>query len=211
MVRVSWRFWILLLLVQARALLGAEHSNAMMPRLDFTTLSADFDGDHKPDLAIGRQSGSLGYRLEIRFSSEIPTTFLSVANAGSGIKVVVCDVNRDSDPDLVIQAASSVIPLAVWLGDGRGHFRQGAPWNYLPSREDLSSRALAGQNSPEQASFLPEKRLDPDAPPSMQLETTLIRGKLGTGTFQAPALHTPDPNPGRSPPLSLQTHSHTSI
>ncbi len=203
MARISSLFFALFIMIQARALPGADHPSVIQEP-DSTAVSADFDGDSKPDVTIGSRAGLLGYTLEVHFSSELPSAFLSLANAGSIVKVVICDVNRDSDPDLVIQGTASVFPLAVWLGDGRGHFRQGIPWNYLPSRMNFGSRAISDQSTREQASLLPKKRLGADALPALPLNLTLVNRQLGTGSQQLPILLTYyRRNLSRSPPSLL--------
>ncbi len=191
----------LCLLIQAKALFGADRSIAVPP--DFSAVTADFDGDTKPDFAIGNRTGP-EYTLEVRFSSRIPSAFLSLANAGSGIKVIVCDVNRDSDPDLVVQGVASLIPVAVWLGDGKGHFRRSAPWNYLPIHQDLQSSLESERTSQWEFGLLPQKRLIFEISTFAQLNTPVIVEILSDG---GRGLLTSDPfdrrNPGRSPPSSL--------
>jgi hypothetical protein len=162
---------------------------------------ASKSGWMSPDPSVGRRSGLLGYTVEVQFSSQIPSAFLTVANAGSGIRIIICDVNRDNDPDVVIQAATSVIPLAIWLGDGRGHFRQSNPWQYIPLRMDPPARVATDQNSHEQASILTKTRFNPAALPTEHSATHATRQNLAADAIPLLALCPFNRrNPARSPP-----------
>lgn len=165
-------------------------------------VSADLDGDHTPDLAIGTRSGPLGYTVEVQFSSRIPSAFLRVASPGAGIRLIIYDVNHDNDPDVVVQAATSLIPLAIWLGDGRGHFRQCDPWRCLPVRMDSSAHVASDQDSHEQTGILTETNFNPAALPAVCSATNPVRQDFVTDTIHFPAPSAFDRrNPGRSPPL----------
>ncbi len=93
---------------------------------------ADFDGDMKPDVIVGTAAGS-GYVLQIQFSTRLPAALLSFEGAGPGMKILSRDVNQDSDEDLIVTSCTSLIPIAVFLGDGKGHFLPDNPWNHVPS------------------------------------------------------------------------------
>ncbi len=94
-------------------------------------INADFDGDNKPDLAIGSSHG-LGYLIEIQFSSPLEKTYLTPAGFGVGIRIFAYDIDRDSCQDLIVTSAASLLPIAVYLGDGKGHFQEAKPWSFLP-------------------------------------------------------------------------------
>ncbi len=102
-------------------------------------VGADFDGDMKPDTVVGTAAGR-GYVLEIQFSTQIPSASLVFEGLGPGMRILSQDVNRDNDTDLIVTSCTSLIPIAVFLGDGKGHFQQDNPWNYVP----------VGLNSPYQ-------------------------------------------------------------
>ncbi len=160
--RVAFFLLVTLAILAASSATAAERHFAPLPHESFSSLSSDFDGDHKPDLLIGSPNGP-EYTLEIRFSSKIPSALLSFSNEVAGLSITVCDVNRDDAADLVIQASGSRFPSAVWLGDGKGHFVEGKPWDFIPlgmgGGGDISQSA-----GPDQVSIaLLDKRVSPDA------------------------------------------------
>ncbi len=92
---------------------------------------ADFDGDSKPDLAVGSFRWP-GYTIEIKFSSPVANAYLTLAEPGLGTRLLAYDIDHDSCEDLVVTNATSLLPVAVFLGDGKGHFQPGKPWLFLP-------------------------------------------------------------------------------
>ncbi len=102
-------------------------------------IQADFDGDQKPDVAVGIAVGQ-GYVVQIQFSTERPSASLRLAGGVPGMRILSRDVNNDNDADLIVTSCTSLIPIAVFLGDGKGHFQPDNPWNYIP----------VGLNSPYQ-------------------------------------------------------------
>ncbi len=94
-------------------------------------VGADFDGDMKPDVIVGTAAGR-GYVLQIQFSTQIPSASLALDSAVPGMTVLSRDVNQDNDADLIVTSCTSLIPVAVFLGDGKGHFQPDNPWNYVP-------------------------------------------------------------------------------
>jgi hypothetical protein len=114
-----------------------------------SAINADFDGDQKPDLVTGSAVGD-SYVLQIRFSSDKPTASLRVGGGVSGLRILSHDVNQDHDEDLIVTSCTSLIPVAVFLGDGKGHFQPGNPWNYIPVgiNSSYSYDVTAGQTDP---------------------------------------------------------------
>ncbi len=96
-------------------------------------LTADFDGDKIPDLAIGRTDGQ-GYTVRIQFTTNLPATSLILPAGGPGVSIFSRDVDNDSHPDLIVTSAASRFPIAVWLSEGNGHFHAANHWSYFPSQ-----------------------------------------------------------------------------
>jgi hypothetical protein len=152
-------------------------------------MSADFDGDHKPDLVRGRHIG-LAYTVEIQFSSRLHSAYLSVPYAGPDALLTICDVNRDSDADLVIQSPSSPIPVAVWLGDGQGHFRAGDPWRFNSLCMSVPSALSQQAGRDQQIGETHERRFSFEALADVILSTDAdARGRLASSSPKQLILH----------------------
>ncbi len=91
---------------------------------------SDFDGDGTPDLAVGTFDGQ-NYNIEIRLSTHLASTFLASGQTGRGTFLLVRDIDADNDEDLVLINYTSLVPLAVWLNDGKANFRPGSRWSWL--------------------------------------------------------------------------------
>jgi hypothetical protein len=88
-------------------------------------VTADFDGDQKPDTALSRSWQ--GYsRIEIQFGTGIRVSLYSPTREAT--KLVAMDVDRDNDTDLILFAAESQIPAAIWLNNGQGSFATPELW-----------------------------------------------------------------------------------
>ncbi len=122
-------------------------------------VGADFDGDLKPDVVVETAAGH-GYVLQIQFSTRIPAASLAFDGLGPGLRVVSQDINQDNDADLIVTSCTSLIPIAVFLGDGKGHFRPDSPWNYVPVGLNApcrfgspATREYTAGNAPENRQF----------------------------------------------------------
>ncbi len=82
---------------------------------------SDFDGDHKVDVAFGRQIGN-DYAIVIHLTSRPDETVLASSHLPAGLTVYADDINKDSYSDIIVASPFDVHPLAVWLGDGKGGF-----------------------------------------------------------------------------------------
>jgi len=91
------------------------------------SISADFDGDHRPDLASGAYHGQT-YQVEIGFSTGKRPASIAFKASHFEFSIFAHDVDADNDQDLVIVSASSSSPAAVWLNNDEGHFEQGSRW-----------------------------------------------------------------------------------
>ena len=95
------------------------------PADDWMTIAADFDGDHRLDQARLSMSKS-GYEIDITFAQARPSLQIGWLNSiDATVQIVSCDVDLDGDQDLVATQVPSIFPLALWLGDGQGHFTPG--------------------------------------------------------------------------------------
>jgi hypothetical protein len=87
---------------------------------------ADFDGDHRPDLAtvqVGHGNfQDTQYWIAFHLSSGARQTLGITAPTG-GLRITSRDVNGDDFPDIVVTTAWADRPVAVLLNDGRGNFR----------------------------------------------------------------------------------------
>lgn len=130
-------WWTCVLLVLGvcapRVTPGADAGSAMIasagPGLPFAI--ADFDGDHRPDLA-SIQSGQTNssstndYWVQVRLSRSGPSLFRLVAPRG-GLRIEARDVNGDHAVDLILSTAWLRQPVAILLNDGHGSFLRVAP------------------------------------------------------------------------------------
>jgi hypothetical protein len=91
---------------------------------------ADFTGDTHPDLAtveVNRfDSTNAHYLIEIQLT-EGGHQSLQLAAPFGGLLVTAKDVTGDGNLDLVVRAARSGTPVAVFVNDGLGHFSPAAP------------------------------------------------------------------------------------
>ncbi len=164
--------------------------------------NTDFDGDNKPDLAVGSSNGP-GYTIEIHLTARPSETYLTLAKSGLGTRILACDVDGDHHADLVVTSATSLLPIAIYRGDGRGHFREGNPWGYLPALLDTPYRWEPGQDGVLTVSLPPPSRfscvLERNSGVRDGLEV-VERNQFRSGTF--PSQPSADCSTSRSPPLS---------
>lgn len=92
---------------------------------------ADFDGDHRPDVAKSRiegyGAGGYSFRIELQLSSGPQSAFTISTLDGFALNVTPKDVDGDNDLDLIITSGVLRRPVGVWINDGRGGFSQGTP------------------------------------------------------------------------------------
>jgi hypothetical protein len=104
---------------------------------------ADFTGDGNPDLATVEldrlNPSSARYSIEIRLT-EGGHQSLAVRAHVPGLLVTAEDVTGDGNLDLVVHAAHSSVPVAIFLNDGCGHFSEASEPAAFPNvRKDLTS------------------------------------------------------------------------
>jgi hypothetical protein len=91
------------------------------------SVMADFDGDHKLDLAtVGAiDSNRSGYyhQIDIRLNAAQSPVFTFLIHSAAN-RLSARDLDGDNDRDLVLETPFRV-PLAVWINDGAGNFHEG--------------------------------------------------------------------------------------
>jgi len=83
-------------------------------------VSADFDGDSEPDLAVNNGSG-ISLLLGTGKASSPFNTGTSIALPGAGC-LVTGDLNGDGIPDLLVPTSSNIV--VSYLGNGKGTFTE---------------------------------------------------------------------------------------
>ena len=112
---------------------GSTSTTIMPPMTSALALGlamADFTGDGHPDLAtvgVGWfDSSRAHYSIEIRLT-EGGSQSLELTAPFGGLLVTPKDVTGNGTLDLVVRAAGSRAPVAVFLNDGCGHFSETEP------------------------------------------------------------------------------------
>jgi len=108
------------------------------------SVMADFDGDHKPDLAT---LGGLD-QVQVQLgTAQFPVFTLLIRPSAN--RLSARDLDGDNDRDLVLESPFNV-PLEVWINDGTGNFHLGNLENFRfqlshddPRSVAFSERVLA--------------------------------------------------------------------
>jgi hypothetical protein len=100
-----------------RNLFSRESSFEILPAI------ADLDGDHIPDVAFGSLVEST-YGIKIHLTSHPQKVFLPTHIPPLGAVLIAYDINHDQDLDLVIASPGFFRPISVWLGNGKGRFKE---------------------------------------------------------------------------------------
>jgi hypothetical protein len=88
------------------------------------SVMADFDGDHKPDLATLGKLDQVQVQLG---TTQFPTFTLLMSPSAN--RLSARDLDGDNDRDLVLESPFHV-PLEVWINDGAGNFHVGNLENF---------------------------------------------------------------------------------
>ncbi|MBZ5610895.1 MAG: hypothetical protein LAP38_21740 [Acidobacteriia bacterium] len=112
---------------------------------------ADFDGDHKLDMAVaelpGPNDSGILRHITIHSGEAGP---IPLCATGATERLSARDLDGDSDRDLVLETASAE-PIAIWINDGAGHFQRAevADFRYQLSHDDPRSLDSAARPSPQ--------------------------------------------------------------
>jgi hypothetical protein len=140
---------LLLFLSSAGALASPQAGGQGRPGFAPQFAIADFDGDHRPDLANVRADSkgqsSVLYLIDFRLSSGLRRTFGVTASAG-GLQLASRDVNGDHLLDVVVSTFLTDEPVAVFLSDGRGDFTRSEP-SAFPAAFTASDQSFSGKTS----------------------------------------------------------------
>jgi hypothetical protein len=110
---------------------------------------ADFDGDHRPDLASieagTTTASSANYCIRLQLSSSERSSIQVVGPAG-GLVIEARDVNGDHAIDLILATALFRQPVAILLNDGHGGFSRAEPNRFPNAFGDAKARWLSSLN-----------------------------------------------------------------
>jgi len=143
-------FFLLLFSFTGRAWAQAADSQRIPiistgPGLQFAI--ADFDGDHRPDLAyVGAgqdNTNADSYWVDFRLSSQEQKCVRVIAPPG-GLLIEARDVNGDQAVDLVVSTAWLRQPVAILLNDGRGSFKAANPGAFPGAFQRAESNRFSG-------------------------------------------------------------------
>ena len=113
-----------------------------------TVAIADFDGDHRLDLASIQTdrdgSGGRAYRIQFQLSTAGRQSIQLVAPPG-GLRIEARDVNGDHAVDLVFTTAWFRQPVAILLNDGRGSFSRADPTAFAELLGEPKTNWVAGR------------------------------------------------------------------
>ena len=119
------------------------------------TVSADFDGDHRSDLATGRREGQI-YRVEIQFATGRNPASIVLPASNEATRIFALDIDCDNDQDLVVTSAVTSFPAVVWLNSDSGHFEEGGRWWWVTLLTNYNSSGFSSDNSRTEPIFLSE-------------------------------------------------------
>jgi len=109
---------------------------------------ADFDGDHKPDLAtlqVERDAaGGTRYSIRLQLSAGEESA-IGITGPQGGLELVARDVNGDDVIDLVVTTAMGSHFVAVLINDGHGKFTLTNAGAFPSIESDQGARLDAAQ------------------------------------------------------------------
>jgi hypothetical protein len=202
---------LLVLLVSAgnsNAKSGAiENGSAVSPGPGLTIAIADFDGDHRPDLAsiqTGHDGcGSSAYWIQFQLSTA-GRQFIHLVAPPGGLRIEARDVNGDHAVDLVFTTAWFSKPVAILLNDGHGGFSPAEPTAFPRVFSQSRTRWVAGEQlAASPVGLPPQSRADVH-----QADKGSLQERPSTGFVLRPAPAFPADtflfcSAGRAPPSAV--------
>jgi hypothetical protein len=111
---------------------------------------ADFDGDHKPDLARGRSVAHQGdhvYQVSLELTAGNRITSFTFRNPSElELEISAIDVDGDNDLDLVVSGRYFGQRIGVWINDGTGSFSE-SPSIFWPNYFEKTSVSSSDPDS----------------------------------------------------------------
>jgi hypothetical protein len=108
------------------------------------------DGDRRPDLVQCQAEGT-SCQITIQLTTRNELVHLGMQGMPRDVALSAVDVDRDNDRDLVIATPGGLVPVAVWLNDGAGHFTEADPKRYAvpdaPTTKDGSIHEGGGSEA----------------------------------------------------------------
>src|SRR5262249_12023643 len=134
-------------------------------------VAADFDGDHRLDIAVTRLKSHNECLLELELSSKRaggslqPPAVPVTPSSAFGFHLSPQDVGGAHDLDIVITWGFARVPGAVWINDGTGSFAEGSleaypAWNhpeicFYPQNRPVKSQLVFSPNRRSRFSLEP--------------------------------------------------------
>jgi hypothetical protein len=162
---------------------------------------ADFDGDHRLDLAYVQAGQSReAYRISFRLSLRGQHSVRILAPPG-GLQIEARDVNGDHAVDLVVSTAWFRQPVAILLNNGHGAFTPAKPAAFPDAFQRTASESLSSRHRRAgPISALTQSRLGvgTGTPLSHPLSVTRFRSPFTSPIFLPSYFLS---NRGRDPPI----------
>jgi hypothetical protein len=89
---------------------------------DEAVVTSDFDGDRKPDTAVGTLEPN-GYEIEVRLSSHPASPVFLRGDQTGPVAILVGDFGHNHHPDIAVAETSALSEPDIWIGNGSGEFR----------------------------------------------------------------------------------------
>lgn len=168
----------------------------------WSTVVADFDLDHEPDVAMADRLGWQTFSIEITLSQGRRQSLVFTSSA-SALTITAQDVDKDEYLDLVVSYLFSDEVAGLWINDGQGRFTEDNPRDYDLSEPSSQSRITSpAQKSPD---VIGNRRANDDS----RAETRVSSPLASSDTAAAPlntAVKRPDlllHGAPRGPPVTI--------